>query len=53
MAMMRIWIWTYPDLNKQFLAYLAGKMREQENLGNLFCATCFVDATKPDYPQAY
>jgi CRP-like cAMP-binding protein len=29
---MRKWLWTYPELNKQFLPYLARKMREQEDL---------------------
>ncbi len=29
--MMRKWIWTYPELNQQFLPYLAHKMREQED----------------------
>lgn len=29
---MRQWLWTYPELNKQFLPYLARKMREQEDL---------------------
>lgn len=29
---MRKWLWTYPELNRQFLPYLAGKIREQENL---------------------
>ena len=28
---MREWIWTYPELNKQFMPYLAQKMRDQEN----------------------
>ncbi len=28
---MREWIWTYPELNRQFMPYLAQKMREQEN----------------------
>lgn len=28
---MREWIWTYPELNKKFMPYLAQKMREQEN----------------------
>jgi len=27
---MRHWIWTYPDLNNQFLPYLAQKMRDKE-----------------------
>lgn len=27
---MRSWLWTYPELNKQFLPYLARRMREQE-----------------------
>ncbi len=29
--MMRQWIWIYPELNKQFLPYLAQKIRDQEN----------------------
>jgi len=29
---MRSWLWKYPELNKQFLPYLATKMREQEDL---------------------
>ncbi len=29
---MRKWLWTYPELNQQFLPYLARKIREQENL---------------------
>ncbi len=29
---MRGWLWKYPELNKQFLPYLAAKMREQEDL---------------------
>ncbi len=32
METMRQWIWTYPELNRQFLPYLARKMRDQENL---------------------
>lgn len=28
---MREWIWTYPELNRQFMPYLAQKMREQED----------------------
>lgn len=28
---MRKWLWNYPELNQQFLPYLAGKMREHEN----------------------
>jgi CRP-like cAMP-binding protein len=28
---MRQWIWTYPELNRQFMPYLAQKMREQED----------------------
>lgn len=28
---MREWIWTYPELNKKFMPYLAQKMREQED----------------------
>ncbi|MBC8211491.1 MAG: Crp/Fnr family transcriptional regulator [Gammaproteobacteria bacterium] len=30
--MMRKWLWTYPEMNQQFLPYLARKMRDQENL---------------------
>ncbi len=30
-ATMRDWIWTYPELNRQFMPYLAQKMRDQEN----------------------
>jgi CRP-like cAMP-binding protein len=33
---MRQWLWTYPELNKQFLPYLASKMREQEDLATSF-----------------
>ncbi len=29
---MRKWLWTYPELNRQFLPYLASKIRDQENL---------------------
>ncbi|MCF6204747.1 MAG: Crp/Fnr family transcriptional regulator [Methylococcaceae bacterium] len=36
MEMMRKWIWTYPELNQQFLPYLAHKMREQEDLASSF-----------------
>jgi len=36
MEMMRKWIWTYPELNRQFLPYLAHKMREQEDLASSF-----------------
>jgi len=36
MVMMRKWIWTYPELNQQFLPYLAHKMREQEDLASNF-----------------
>ena len=36
MEMMRKWIWTYPELNQQFLPYLAHKMREQEDLATSF-----------------
>jgi len=36
MTMMRKWIWTYPELNQQFLPYLASKMREQEDLASSF-----------------
>ncbi len=28
---MRHWIWTYPELNRQFMPYLAQKMRQQED----------------------
>ena len=28
---MREWIWTYPELNRQFMPYLAQKMRDQED----------------------
>jgi len=28
---MREWIWTYPELNRQFMPYLAQKIRDQEN----------------------
>jgi CRP-like cAMP-binding protein len=28
---MREWIWTYPELNRKFLPYLAQKMREQQD----------------------
>ena len=28
---MRQWIWVYPELNQQFMPYLAQKMRDQEN----------------------
>ncbi len=35
-AMMRKWIWTYPELNQQFLPYLAHKMREQEDRASSF-----------------
>ncbi len=34
--MMRKWLWTYPELNQQFLPYLAHKMREQENRASSF-----------------
>ena len=33
---MRKWLWTYPELNEQFLPYLAAKMRDQENLSTSF-----------------
>jgi len=33
---MRQWLWTYPELNKQFLPYLGLKMREQEDLAASF-----------------
>ena len=29
---MRKWLWTYPELNRQFLPYLASKIRDHENL---------------------
>lgn len=29
---MRKWLWTYPEMNRQFLPYLAGKIRDHENL---------------------
>lgn len=35
-AMMRKWIWTYPEVNQQFLPYLAHKIREQEDLASSF-----------------
>lgn len=35
-AMMRKWIWTYPEINQQFLPYLAHKIREQEDLATSF-----------------
>jgi CRP-like cAMP-binding protein len=28
---MKEWIWTYPELNRKFMPYLAKKMRDQEN----------------------
>ncbi len=31
---MRKWLWTYPELNRQFLPYLASKIRDQENLSS-------------------
>lgn len=34
MEAMRRWLWTYPELNQQFLPYLANKMREQEDLSS-------------------
>ena len=34
--MMRKWIWTYPEVNQQFLPYLAHKIREQEDLASSF-----------------
>lgn len=34
METMRRWLWTYPELNQQFLPYLAKKMREQEDLSS-------------------
>ncbi len=33
---MRKWLWSYPELNRQFLPYLARKMREQEDLSTSF-----------------
>lgn len=30
LSTMRHWLWTYPEFNKQFMPYLAEKMREQE-----------------------
>jgi CRP-like cAMP-binding protein len=36
MAMMRKWVWTYPELNQKFLPYLAHKMREQEDFASGF-----------------
>ncbi len=36
MEMMRKWLWTYPELNQQFLPYLAHKMREQEDRSTSF-----------------
>jgi CRP-like cAMP-binding protein len=33
---MRHWIWTYPELNKKFLPYLAQKMREKEDQATSF-----------------
>jgi len=36
MEMMRKWIWTYPELNQQFLPYLAHKIRDQEDLASSF-----------------
>ncbi len=33
---MRHWIWTYPELNKKFLPYLAQKMREKEEQATSF-----------------
>lgn len=32
METMRHWLWTHPELNQQFLPYLAGRVREQEVL---------------------
>jgi CRP/FNR family cyclic AMP-dependent transcriptional regulator len=31
---MRQWLWTYPEFNKQFMPYLAQKMREKEELAS-------------------
>ncbi|HFD12251.1 MAG TPA: Crp/Fnr family transcriptional regulator [Crenotrichaceae bacterium] len=36
MEMMRQWLWIYPELNQQFLPYLAHKMREMEDLATSF-----------------
>ena len=36
MEMMRKWIWIYPELNQQFLPYLAHKIREQEDRASSF-----------------
>ena len=33
---MRQWLWSYPELNRQFLPYLADKMRHQENQSTNF-----------------
>ena len=33
---MRKWLWSYPELNQQFLPYLADKMRNQENQSTNF-----------------
>lgn len=30
MSLMRRWLWTYPEFNRQFMPYLAKKMREKE-----------------------
>lgn len=35
-AIMRQWLWTYPELNQQFLPYLAHKMREKEDQASSF-----------------
>lgn len=34
METMRQWLWTYPALNRQFMQYLAQKMRAQEDLSS-------------------
>ncbi|MGV6810412.1 MAG: Crp/Fnr family transcriptional regulator [bacterium] len=34
MATMRQWLWMYPALNRQFMQYLAQKMRAQEDLSS-------------------
>jgi len=33
---MRNWLWSYPELNRQFMHYLSGKIREQEDLSSSF-----------------
>ena len=32
MGAMRKWLWRYPELNRNFMPYLAGRMREQEEM---------------------